>query len=106
MKKMSVAFLLGLTHLIAHAESKILEKPVKCDDAKTVIEQITGSNNLNEMPVWVGVDQATKSKYILTVNQRTRVWTFIQFGEKSACIIGYGEAAKLLNLGQNTKVIR
>lgn len=99
---MSVAFLLGLITLIAHAEPKVLEKPVRCDDLKTVIEALTGPD-LNEKPVWVGGDQNTKSKYMLTVNEKTGFWSIIQFDDKSACVIGFGENAKMLNLG---KIIR
>jgi len=102
MKKMSVAFLLGLITLIAHAEPKVLEKPVRCDDLKIVIEALTGPD-LNEKPVWVGGDQNTKSKYMLTVNEKTRAWTMIQFDDKSACIVGFGDNAKILNIGPNIK---
>ena len=102
MKKLAVAFLLGLTTLIAHAEPRVLEKPVRCDDIKIVIETLTGPE-LNEKPVWVGLDQTTKSKYMLTVNDKTRAWTMIQFDDKSACIVGFGNNSKTLNPNPNIK---
>lgn len=85
-------FLLGVLLLpaLAYAQPVTVEKPVVCSDLKTIIETVSGSK-WQEEPVWSGRDDT--SRYVLTVNQKTKTWTMIQFNDKIACIIGIGESA-------------
>jgi hypothetical protein len=91
MKRISVAFLLGLTSFVAHAQPITIEKPVVCADPKTVIETMSGPE-WREVPFWIGID--SDSKYVMMVNEKTKTWSFIQFNSKVACILGTGEGHK------------
>jgi len=97
MRKVILAFLLGLSALIAHAQTVInVDKSILCSDLKTVIENISG--NYVEVPFWNGKDSV--SKYILMVNEKTKSWTFIQYNDKSACILGTGDQSNLIKFGK------
>jgi len=97
MQKLAVAFLFGLTTLVANAQVITVEKPVVCSDLKTVIENV--SSNYQEEPFWSGSDSL--SKFVIMSNKKTGTWTIIQYNDKIACIIGTGENGKLLNLGKS-----
>jgi hypothetical protein len=98
MRSITVAFLLGLNTLVAHAQIFSVEKPVLCSDLKTVIEVASGE--YQEEPTWRGSDST--SKFILMSNKKTGTWTFIQYNDKLACVIGTGENAKSIILGKHT----
>jgi hypothetical protein len=38
-------------------------------------------------------------KYSLFVNQQTKAWTFIQFDEQVACVLGSGQASTQIVTG-------
>lgn len=97
MRKLTVAFLLGLTSFVAHAQKEIIvEKPVFCSSLKIVIETITGT--YQEEPFWRGADE--KSKFLMTVNPKSGSWTMIQYNDQIACVLGVGNNSKVLLLGK------
>lgn len=91
-------FLLGvlLLPVFAHAEPVTVEKPVICDKAETVITGLI-NGDYKEKPIWTGTDE--KSRWSIFANDRTKTWTLIQFNDRIACIIGTGEASKLVFTG-------
>jgi len=97
MWRSTLAFLLALTSLVANAQTFKTEKPVVCSDLKTVIEYV--SSEYHEVPFWNGTDD--DSKYILMVNNQTHTWTMIQYNESAACVVGVGNRAHLINLGNS-----
>lgn len=97
MKKLIVAFLFCLTSLIANAEGFVLNKPVICVDLQSLLKSLTETHI--ELPIMLGKDSSDSSKYSLFINQKTGTWTFIQFDDDVACIIGVGTSA-VLKLGQ------
>jgi hypothetical protein len=97
MWKISVAFLLALTSLVANAQVYKAEKPVVCSSLKTVIEYV--SSEFQEQPFWRGAGD--NSKYILTTNPTTHSWTMIEYNDSVACVVGVGDEAHLIKLGKN-----
>lgn len=73
---------------LAHAQPVTVEKPVICDTPKIVIETLTGSG-YREQPFWGGNDST--SRYVLLVNEQSKTWSFVQFNQNIACVIGTGE---------------
>jgi len=89
MKKTSVALLFCLISSIAHAQEIIdLQKPLKCSDAQSVMNYFTDIHQ--ETPVWVG-KSVHNTHITLLMNQETRSWTMIEYGDKIACVLGAGE---------------
>ena len=78
---------------LASAQPVTVEKPVICDKTENVIGSLI-NGQYKEKPQWIGVDD--KSRYSLFVNEKTRTWTFIQFNENIACILGVGDSSKLI----------
>ncbi len=99
MRKLAMAFLFCLTSTIANAQDEIslVNKPVYCSSLKLVIETVT-SPEYREEPVWSGRDE--KSKYIMTANRKTGTWTFIQYNDNIACVIGVGDKGKMFIPGK------
>jgi hypothetical protein len=83
-------FIFGVLLLpaLAYAQPVTVEKPVICDNLKTVIETLTGTG-YREQPFWSGNDET--SRYILLVNERTKSWTILQFNKNIACVLGTGD---------------
>lgn len=96
MHKLAMAFLLGLTSFVVHAQVIQVEKPVVCSSLKTIVETI--SQDYQEQPSWRGSD--SKSKYVMFSNTKTGSWTLIQYDDKIACVIGSGENGKQIFLGK------
>jgi hypothetical protein len=96
MRKLAVAFLFGLTTLVANAQVIQIEKPVVCSTLKIIVETI--SQDFQEQPAWRGTD--AKSKYVMFANSKTGTWTLIQYDDKIACVIGSGENGKQIFLGK------
>lgn len=87
-----VAFLFCLTSTIANAQPRELQKPILCDSLQNVITAV--SKNFDEKPMWAGKDQ--KTQYVITFNEKTKSWSFIQFDDTMACILGTGEGGQLI----------
>jgi len=64
-------------------------KPVPCKDAKTLALEVL--KKYGEEPIWFGEDETADSKYTITYNKQTKTWTFIQFDDNKACVLGYGQ---------------
>jgi hypothetical protein len=94
MLKNLVAFLLGFNTLVAYAQPFQADKPVICSDVKTVIETMSGPD-WREEPFWTGRNDT--SRFILMVNTKTNTWSMLQFNDQVACVVGTGDASKLLN---------
>lgn len=80
-----------LLPVFALAQPVTVEKPVICDKTEKVISTLM-NGEYKEQPLWIGVD--SKSRYSLFVNEKTRTWTFVQFNENIACVLGLGESSK------------
>lgn len=89
-----MAFLLCLTSTVANAQPFQTTKPVLCDESKKLISTL--NEKWNEKLQWSGNDGANNSKYGLFVNEKTGTWTLLQLTPEVACIIGFGDNAKLL----------
>lgn len=93
MKKIiNVAFLFCLSSTIVNAQPRELQKPVLCDTLENVIAAV--AKEFKEKPMWAGKDKATQ--YVITLNEKTKTWSFIQFDETMACILGTGESGHLI----------
>ncbi len=99
MKTLAVAFLFCLTSTIANAREEIFlaDKPVHCSSLKLIIETVSGPG-YREEPIWSGRDE--KSKYVMTANKKTGTWTFIQYNDNIACVIGVGEKGTMVLPGK------
>ncbi len=86
-------FIFGVLLLpaLAYAQPVTVEKPVICDNLKTVIETLTGKG-YQEQPFWSGNDET--SRYVLLANERTKSWTILQFNKNIACVLGTGDNHK------------
>ena len=86
-------YLLGLILFISSvvvAQSIIIQKPVTCVDAKTLLQGLIGSN-YKETPLWLGIEPGAEvPKYSVFVNPQTKTWTIIQFNDTIACVLGTG----------------
>ena len=82
-------FILGVLLLpaMAIAQPVTVEKPVVCDISKVVIETLIGKD-YKEQPFWIGNDET--SRYVMLVNEKTKTWSFVQFNENVACVLGTG----------------
>jgi hypothetical protein len=83
-------FLALLLPSVVMAQPIIIQKPVTCTDAKTLLQGLIGSN-YKETPVWLGVEPGAEvPKYSVFVNPQTKTWTIIQFNDTIACVLGTG----------------
>lgn len=98
LEKIALGMILVLTLMLlflmkdAYAEPKELKKPVLCDTLEKVVEAV--SKQFGEKPMWSGKDQ--KTQYVITFNEKSKSWTFVQFDESMACILGTGEGGQLI----------
>lgn len=96
MKNIAVAFLFCSISTIAYAiQPFTVEKPVFCTDVKSMIEMLSG-NDYQEIPNWIGRDE--KSKYVLMSNDKLKTWTFVQFNDQVACVLGTGTHGNIVKL--------
>jgi hypothetical protein len=63
-------------------------KTVYCKPTKELIEELIVEHKEN--PEWFGADTVGESKYVLMHNPNAKSWTFIQFNDSDACILGFG----------------
>jgi hypothetical protein len=83
-------FLALLISSLVAAQPIIIQKPVTCVDAKTLLQGLMGSD-YKETPVWLGVEPGAEvPKYSVFVNPQTKTWTIIQFNDTIACVLGTG----------------
>lgn len=100
---LAVAFLFCLVGTIANAQKKPeeptqlrqLSKTVVCAPIETIFGALS-SNDVQELPIWVGKDQEQQSQWAVFVNQKTGTFTIVQFGVSTACVIGMGTDSNIL----------
>lgn len=80
--------------VIALAEISSIEKTVLCDDAETVLQELTVKHG--EEPLWFG--NKPDSKFGVLVNPKTGSWSVIQFNEQRVCLIDDGEGFQIRKL--------
>lgn len=92
MYKIFLGILIAAVLIInAYAQPAVIQKQVVCDQTKTVMETLTGKE-YKEQPFWIGTDET--SRFVMLTNEKTGAWTFVQFNENIACILGTGEHYK------------
>jgi len=97
MRKILVAFLFALTGSIANAQTFQLDKPTVCDKTENVFDSL--GNKHKEKPVWTGKDAVNNSGYVLFLNEKTGIWTLVQFNSEVACVLGIGKES-LMSMGK------
>lgn len=85
--KFIVALLLVTLGTMAIAQFRI-ERSVVCDSTDTVVEQLR-SDRYSESLSWLGSSK-DGTYYALFTNPETGSWTFIQFNNELACVLGVG----------------
>jgi hypothetical protein len=74
----------------AEADNSIMQqqmKPVVCKDTKALMTEV--QDKYGEEPQWIGEDD--ESHYVVMMNRKTKTWTWIQYNEDLACVLGYGQ---------------
>jgi hypothetical protein len=94
--KFIVALLLVTLGTIAVAQFRI-EKSVVCDSTDAVVAQLT-SERYSEQTAWLGSSK-DGTYYALFTNPETGSWTFIQFNDELACVLGVGSKHVAAPLG-------
>ena len=95
---MTLLFGLGAA-LPAQAEYKSYTRKITCAPLTEVLEDLN-SNNVKELPVWIGTSNDPEIKYSILVNKKTDTWTIIQFNTGAACVISIGEGNQFLDSGK------
>lgn len=72
-------------------------KPVVCDSLSNITK--TMKDQYGEEPVWFGADLESNGNYVMLSNFQTKTWTFVQFTENWACVLGVGTGASPLKVG-------
>jgi len=83
--------MIGVCAVVAHGETRILNKPVTCDATSVVLNTLV--TEFEETPQWHGSNEAQGTRFVLTVNLKTGAWSLIEFAGGTACVIGVGENA-------------
>ena len=88
--------------LLAYGEPFIVDRKMYCyDGAENIIPKL--SEVFKEVPIW-GANIGSSS-LVLTINEKTRTWSILQYDNKVACIIQTGtnffQLKELLCKGEN-----
>jgi len=62
-------------------------KPVPCKPTKELMAEV--QTKYGEEPDWFGEDD--ESHYVVMLNRKTRTWTWIQYNDELACVLGFGQ---------------
>ena len=93
MKAIAVAFLLGLTHLVAYAAPPVrLSRPVVCQDTTTLLEVV--QKQWGEQAVLISKNPTDDTIVAVYVNMKTGGLTVIEMDGQVGCIIGVGQGAQ------------
>jgi hypothetical protein len=91
MKKLSVAFLIGLSALLAHAAPPVrVNKVVICQDIKSLLETIT--NKYGEQPMIIskhGIMEDVMT--VVYLNPQSGTLSIIEMDGEAGCIISVGK---------------
>jgi hypothetical protein len=93
MKKLSVAVLLSLSSLMVHAQTRTSFEVICIESEKlrAVLQE-----EYKEVPIWSAPAGDNQSVFVLTQNEKTRTWTFLQMNSKLACILGVGDRSVII----------
>jgi hypothetical protein len=91
MKKIAMAFLFCLAGSIVNAQDSEQSKPVKCFPLQSTLKSL--GEHWKEKPVWTG--QGRNSNFALFVNGERGTWTFIEFDNEVACVLGMGQDSQI-----------
>jgi len=95
---MTLLFGLGAA-MPASAEYKTYIKKINCAPLAEVLDDLN-SNNVKELPVWIGTSNDPEIRYSILVNKKTDTWTIIQYNKGAACVISIGENNQFLDTGK------
>ena len=94
MKRFFVILLAFFSLSTGQAEPVESTKAVVCESKKTLFDWFK-TNEYEEVLVWVGDSPASRTVLAVVANNQTGTWTFIEFNDKTACIIGVGDKSKV-----------
>lgn len=93
MNKISIAgLLLSFIGSTSFAETFQTSKPIICASIKEILA-VVKDDKLTGM--FSAKDLQGESNYALFFNEKEKTWLFIQFNEKTACVLGGGVEGKL-----------
>lgn len=95
-----VALLLGLSSTVAQADPQRLQKVVICDDTEAILKGLQ-DGRYKESPTWSGISSGKDSSFVIMVNEETGTWTIVQFNSTAACILGEGDASRMMENKKN-----
>jgi len=98
---MTLLFGLGAVMPVC-AEYKSYTRKITCAPLTEVLEDLN-SNNVKELPVWIGTSNDPEIKYSVLVNKKTDTWTIIQYNNGAACVISIGEGSQFLDSGKKSQ---
>jgi len=99
MKKLLICALL-IPFIVSASDNPIkVNKPVMCDDTKSVMDALV-NGEFKEVPVWSGTGE--QSNFGLLINQQTGTWTLVEFNKEVTCVLGIGEKSRALSFGKKT----
>jgi len=92
--KYLISLFICLFTLTSYSE-EIIERnrKIRCASFKLIFESLT-SEEFNEHPIWVGINEEDGSQTAVMVNNKTLTWTIIQYDNKNACVLNIGEGFK------------
>lgn len=87
--KYLIVGILCLTPLILRSQDITkIDKTVNCLSLSIIFQVL--SKDYDEQPLFVGEDNNSKTKFIMTLNPKTRTWTMIEYEGNVGCIVGSG----------------
>jgi hypothetical protein len=87
---LTVFALFIMAHARAEDDNSVMQqqmKPVICKATKALMTEV--QDKYGEEPQWFGEDD--DSHYVVMMNHKTKTWTWIQYNEDLACVLGYGQ---------------
>lgn len=94
MRKLSMAFLFCLASSIANAATFQSSKNVICDEQQVILDTLL--SKYEEKVIWMGKDAQDGTAYILTSNEKSSTWTYLQTNGSIACVLGVGTKTTLI----------
>jgi hypothetical protein len=81
-------------------------KEVICAPSSLMFKILLG-DDFKEIPQWFGTQNNASDKHVLIVNHQSTSWTFLQFNNQDACILGSGDnfafSPELMNKSEKPK---
>ena len=86
-----ISLLIGLFFCLI-SEAQTINKPVLCGKADDFQAQF---EKFGERIVWTSPSPVEKSNYVFLGNRDTGTWSLLQVIDGVACLVAFGEAAKV-----------